>query len=366
VKVKLVTSLRDFDSLAGVWADMARASGQPSPFLSHDWFACCWRTAGPDRRRELWVIEDDAAPLALIPLTLTRATMRGLPVRRLGILDSPDTPVFDFVVTGRVDEVVATFLRFLRSRRDWDLLSLEKVPVHSPTLKALQTALAADFRWRPAGVLASPFLDIRGTWEEFFRHKTQRFRKTCRNLENRIRRGGKVTLEEHCDVDPDGPIFAEMMEVSLQSWKGPRGLAMATMQRMPRFFRELTRRASANGWLRLWILRLDGRPVATEYQVAQNGRIHALRADFDSSLADLSPGACLNLSIVRTLFHHGTVGEYDMGPGINEYKLRWATGAHETTGVDVYAPTIYGHLLWTIEAHLLPLVRRWRRPEMNG
>jgi CelD/BcsL family acetyltransferase involved in cellulose biosynthesis len=360
VKVRLIASLREFDALAGVWADLVRTSGQASPFLSHDWFACCWRTAGPDRRRELWLIEDDAAPLAFIPLTLTRTDIRGLPVRRLGILDSPDTPLFDAVSTGHADEIVETFLRFLRSRRDWDLLSLEKIPVHSPTLKALETGLGAGFWWRPTGVLASPFLDIRGMWEEFFRRKTQRFRKTCRNLENRIQRGRTVALEEHRHVDPDGPVFAEMLEVSLQSWKGPRGLAMATMERMPRFFRELTRRASANGWLRLWILRLDGRPVATEYQLAENGCIHALRADFDSTLGDLSPGACLNLAIVRSLFHHGSVCEYDMGPGVNEYKLRWATGVHESTGVDVYAPTIYGQLLRTIETRLVPLARRWR------
>ena len=34
-----------------------------SPLLSHDWFACCWRTAGPERKREAWVFEDDAGPL---------------------------------------------------------------------------------------------------------------------------------------------------------------------------------------------------------------------------------------------------------------------------------------------------------------
>jgi CelD/BcsL family acetyltransferase involved in cellulose biosynthesis len=360
VKVRLVTSLREFDALAPIWREVAGESGQASPFLSHDWFACCWRTAGPNRGREVWVVEDSAGPVALVPLVREVARVRGLPVRLLSFLDSPDTPFADFLLAAQADRVVAAFLEALRGRRDWDLLSLARMPGDSMTLKGLKALLPGQFPWRAARKEFSPYLMISGGWEEFFRQKTQRFRKTVRNIENRIRRGGAVTVEEHRDVDPDGPVFAEAMEVSSQSWKGSRGLAIATMQGMPRFFRELTPRASANGWLHLMILRLDGRAIATEYQLGADGRRHALRADFDSSLAEISPGAYLNQRIIRTLFEQGGVHEYDMGPGMNEYKLRWASGAHEAVGLEVYAPTTYGRLLHTIETRLIPVARRLR------
>ncbi len=135
---------------------------------------------------------------------------------------------------------------------------------------------------------------------------------------------------------------------------------MATMQGMPRFFRELTRRASANGWLHLWILRLDGQAVATEYQIGANGRLHALRADFDAALADLSPGAFLNIRIIESLFGRRDVHEYDMGPVASEYKLRWAVGTHETLTFELYAPSAYGRLLHGMETRWVPLARRWR------
>jgi CelD/BcsL family acetyltransferase involved in cellulose biosynthesis len=359
VRVRRLTSLRDFDALAAVWADVTRESGQQSPFLSHDWFACCWRTAGLNRRREVWIIEDAAGPVALIPLMRQRARLRGLPVRIVSFLDSPDTPFTEFVVAGRHDEVVARFLDTLSGDRDWDLFSMGKLRADSMTWKALELALGGR-PWRVAAREQAPYLRVSGTWEEFFRRKTQRFRKTCRHIENRIRRGGAVTVEEHRHADPEGPLLAEVMEVSFQSWKGPQGLAMATMQGMPRFFKELTARASARGWLHLWILRLDGRPVATEYQLGCDGQIHALRADFDHSLADLSPGAYLNQWIVRSLFESETVDEYQMGPGTNEYKLRWATGAHETLSIQLFAPRPYGRILHGIESRLVPLVRRVR------
>lgn len=360
MKVRLVTSLRDFDALAPIWGEVTQAGGQTSPFLHHDWFACCWRTAGPNRPREVWVLEDAAGPMALIPLVRWRARVRGLPVRMLGFLGSPDTPFADFPVAGGLDDVIGAFLEALAARRDWDVLSLPKLPADSPTLEALQAALPGRLPWRVDEPVHCPYLTIAGSWEEFFRHKTQRFRKTCRNLENRLARSAPVTVEEHREVDPDGPIFEEVMEVSRQSWKGARGVAMATMQGMPRFFRELTQRASANGWLHLWILRLDGRAAATEYQIGDNGSIHALRADFDPALGDLSPGACLNLRIIRTLFERQGIQEYDMGPGANTYKLRWATGTHEMLALEIHAPTPYGRLLHRIETRLIPLARRWR------
>lgn len=361
MKLRVVTSLREFDALAPVWAEVMRAAGVTSPFLSHDWFACCWRTAGPNRRRELWILEDDVAPLALIPLVRWRARMHGLPVRVLEFLDSPDTPFADFVVTRGLDEIVQAFLERLCARRDWDVLSLRKLPSHSTTLPVLAAHLGGRFPWRLAGTESCPYVALAGTWQQFLGEKSQRFRKTCRNIENRLHRGGTVTIEEHCDVDPAGPVFAEVMEVSAQSWKAPRGLAMATMQGMPRFFRELTQRASVNGWLHLWILRLDGRAVATEYQIGENGCLHALRADYDASLAELSPGAYLNQQIIRTLFERrGGVREYDMGPGDNDYKLRWATGAHDVVNLQVYAPGWYGRLLHGIDTGLIPFARRVR------
>jgi CelD/BcsL family acetyltransferase involved in cellulose biosynthesis len=227
-------------------------------------------------------------------------------------------------------------------------------------LKALESGFADGFPWHERGRERSPYVAISGNWEEFLGHKSQRLRKTLRHAENRLQKNGTVTVQEHRAVDPEGPIFAEVMAVSQQSWKGPRGLAMATMEGMPRFFREFTRRASANGWLRLWILRLDGRAIATEYQVCANGTVHALRADFDAGLAPLSPGASLSLRILQGLFERGGVDEYDMGPGQNPYKLRWASGTHEGVALNVYAPTPYGRLLHRIETRVVPLLRQLR------
>ena len=362
MKTRRITDRAEFDALAPVWAAVAAESGQTSPFHSHDWFASCWSVAIPDRQPEVLVVEDAGGPVGLVPLVRWKGDLHGAPARFVGLLHAPDTPFVDWLSIGSPELIIEAVMKDLARREDWDVLALSGLPATSITVKALEAWLPGRFRWQHTGVLRSPSLVVSGTWEEFWAGKSQRFKKTIRNVANRLAKAGTVVVEEHRDVKPDGPVFAELLDVSRRSWKAPRQVAIATMPRMPEFFGELTVRAVAHGWLRLWVLRLDGRAVATEYQLEDDGRVHALRAEFDDSLPEeLSPGAHLNAEIARTLFARPGVHEYDMGPGENEYKSRWTTDAHETVGLRVYRPGTYGAALYALEARAVPAIRRLRR-----
>jgi CelD/BcsL family acetyltransferase involved in cellulose biosynthesis len=360
LRVRRVERDADFRALAATWNDLAARSGQTSPFLSHDWFACCWPAVGPSRRPEVLVVEDAGHPVALVPLMRWRESRRGLPIRRLALLECPDTPFIDVLVAGDARPVMAALLDHLAERGDWDVASLQKLPAAAPTLKALEASLAGRFPWRRAEASLSPYLAIEGGWETFWKGTSQRFKKTSRNIQNRLERAGRVRIEEHTQVDPEGPLFSELVELTRRSWKADRGVAIATMPNMHGFFAELTRRASARGWLALWTLRLDDRLVAMEYQLRDGGRVNALRADFDLAHREVSPGSALNFAIARALFERGGVHEYDMGPGLNEYKLRWATGNHEAVHLMIYRAGAYGRLLHSLDTVVFPAFRRLR------
>ena len=362
MKIWRVNELAAFEALGPMWSAVAGESGQSSPFHSHDWFACCWRAAAPDRQPEALVVEDSAGPVGLVPLIRWKGDLHGVPARFVGLLDSPDTPLVDWLSVGPPEPVIEAVMKDFARRDDWDVLALSGLPATSSTLKALEGWLPGRFRWHQTRVLHSPYLVVSGTWDEFWIAKSQRFKKTIRNVANRLVKAGAVTVEEHREVRPDGPFFAELLDVSRRSWKASRQVAIATMPRMAEFFSDLTRLASARGWLRLWILRLDGRAVATEYQLEDGGRVHALRSEFDGSLPEeLSPGTHLNAEIVRALFGRAGVHEYDMGPGENEYKARWTSDAHETVTLRIYRPGAYGAALYALETRAVPALKRLRQ-----
>lgn len=358
--VRQVTTRDGFEALAPAWAELATQTGRSTPFSSHDWFACCWDAAGADERPEVLLLEEGGSAVAILPLRLQRARVRGLPVRLLTLLDSADTPFVDVLAAGLLPPVARALLDHLDRRGDWDIVRLQRLPVASPTVKVMEAELEGRSRWRRRGTLNSPYLAIDGTWEAFYGAKSQRFKKTVRNIQNRLERLGSITIEEHRAVAPDSGLFHDLVDLTTRSWKAEHGVAIATMPRMRQFFDDLTRRASVRGWLDLWFLRLDGRAIAMEYQLRAQGVVHALRADFDLKYAAASPGSALNFAIARALFAQGGVHEYDMGPGLNEYKMRWATGCHETVDLEIYRRTVYARLCHALETQIVPAARRIR------
>jgi CelD/BcsL family acetyltransferase involved in cellulose biosynthesis len=359
LRIRRLTDEEDLRSVAPIWADLVQQSAQSSPFTSHDWFECC-RVAAGARPLELLVVEDSVAPVSLIPLVARRGRVRGMPVRYLRLLDCPDSPLAELLHAGGALPAVRALLDHVTGRSDWDILELGRLPAASPTLKALETELPGRLRWRRAGGDFSPYLAIDGPWPEFYASRSQRFKKTIRNIQNRLDRLGAVSVEEHSVVAPDGPLFEEMIELTSRSWKADRGIAIATMPRMREFFGELSRRATRRRWLAVWFLRLDGRPIAMEYQLRAHGITYALRADYDLAYASSSPGSALNFAVARALFERGDIREYQMGPGQNEYKMRWASGSHETVCVQIYHPGLYPGLVHLTENALVPALRRLR------
>lgn len=359
LRVRRFTTATELQAVAPVWAELAEQGGQGTPFATHEWFECC-RVAAGTREVEVLQVEDAGVPICLVPLQRETVRHRGLPVRHLSLLDCPDSPFADLVPAGGGQPLVATLLEHLATRSDWDILELGRLPADSPTLKAFEGELEGRLRYRRVGSEMSPYLAIDGSWQAFYGSRSQRFKKTIRNIQNRLARLGTVSVEEHRTLDPQGPLFEEMIDLTGRSWKADRGVAIATMPRMREFFSALSRRATERGWLSLWLLRLDGRPIAMEYQLCANGTAYALRADYDLEYASASPGSSLNFEVARALFERGDVREYHMGPGLNEYKMRWATGSHETVRLHAYRPGLYPGLVHVVETRIVPAVRRLR------
>jgi CelD/BcsL family acetyltransferase involved in cellulose biosynthesis len=116
----------------------------------------------------------------------------------------------------------------------------------------------------------------------------------------------------------------------------------------------------------MWLAYLDGRPVAMEYQLTYGGSVHALRADFDAALEQVSPGSYLFRHLLERLFQHGAAqfpdgaAQYLMGPGDNAYKMRWTSDGHPLQRVTVYNRTPSGWLAWFVDQRAKPVLRAMR------
>jgi CelD/BcsL family acetyltransferase involved in cellulose biosynthesis len=347
--IRRIDKARDFMALAPMWSRLVSGSGQTSPFLSYDWFWCCWHGVWPQRRPEILVVEEEGTPLAIIPLMHWRAWTRGLPIRYMGFLECPHTPMVDLVVADQYDHVIEALLDHLAGRSDWDVVWLQKLPAASPTVKSLEKLLPGRFHWRHAGHWRSPYVAIDGNWDRFCRAMNGHVTALQPHGYEQLWRSGSIKIEEYRTVDLHSPLLQEMLAVSGRGSRVDRGVALRAMPRAQEFFRELTRRASKNGWLSLWALRLDSRVIALEYQLRSNGKVQVLWAGGDPDCRGFLPGMALNLAILQALFEGGCVDEYAIGPGVQDDRRFWATAWHEAVHVKLYRTSFYARLLHWLE-----------------
>jgi CelD/BcsL family acetyltransferase involved in cellulose biosynthesis len=341
--IRSIDNARDFVTLEPVWSRLTHETGQTSPFLSYDWFWCCWHGVWPQRRPEILVIEDGDTPVAIIPLMRWRARLFGLPVHYMSFLEWPHSPITDLVTTDQSDPVIELFLDHLTSRSDWDIARLQKLPVTSPILEAFEHILPGRLSWRREDHLPYPCVTIDGDWERFCGTMSKSFGNTHRHIPVTLQRAGDLRLEEHRLVDPQGPLFQETLALmNLQTYGSH---VSTTMPRQREFFRALTQRATKNGWLSLWTLKLDGHVIAFEYQLRFHSTVQVLAAGEDPSYRALRPWPELNLAILRTLFQSGSTYEYSLGPAVQHDHLWWAHGHQQTVRLKLYRPSLYSRVL---------------------
>lgn len=364
-QVRLVTSATEFAQLREPWNAIAAARGPRSPFLAHEWFDAAWQWCGRDAAMYLLCHYRGPRLTAVLPLVLRAVKVRGIPVRELSFLTVPDTQSCDLIVAAADAPVaVDAFARELRGRqREWDVIRLKYLADDALARSTLAPALAAQrCTLRTVTAPGNAWIALDTAWPAFYATRSRRLKKANNLAANRLQRAGSVRIDWHAPGLPGGAtvadIDAQVTAVSAASWKAETGNSLDHAGPQA-FIRRLSQLAAERGWLSLWLLSLDDKPVAMEYQLVADGDVFALRSDFDRALEEVSPGTHLNRQVLERLFGRG-LRRYYMGPGNNAYKHRWTESVAPVHELAVYGRSLAGRTLALWESSVKPAMNRVR------
>jgi len=105
----------------------------------------------------------------------------------------------------------------------------------------------------------------------------------------------------------------------------------------------VTRRFLARGWLRMYILRLDGVPAAVMYGFLYNRTFYFYQHGFDDRYQQYSIGLVLMALSIRAAIDEGAA-EFDMLWGTEPYKFLWARKTRELRNIHLFPPHLAGQL----------------------
>lgn len=364
LRVATISDESPFLRLTSAWNDVVRQSAPGNVFLRHEWFAAAWAWRRLDSSINVLAVHDQNRPIAFLPL------IRSPKTRQLSYLSVPDTQFADVIALPSDGPRVADALAaHLAANRDCDSLQIGHLRHDGFALTMLVPALARQgirIEFRDGG--RNPYVDLSNGWPSYYGERSRSLKKANNLAANRLRKAGTIDVEwlrpGSGDQSACQRVLEDSVAISSRSWKTDTGNSLD--QPGPNaFLRALTQPAFADGWLSIWTLRLDGRPVAMEYQLIYAGQVHALRADFDASVEDLSPGSHLFRHLLETLFGQ-SLDRYYMGPGENPYKKRWTDQAEPLTRMVAYSRSFRGQMLWLRDAVLKPYLRAIRDRVQNA
>jgi len=205
----------------------------------------------------------------------------------------------------------------------------------------------------------NPWIALTSDWTSYYGARSRRLKKATNLAANRMARAGTVTLEwlapgQGTPLDVERAL-AILTDISSRSWKQGTGNSLDHPGPQA-FIQRLAAHAHRRGWLSTFTLALDGKPVATEFQIVDGRDVYALRADFDGALEELSPGSHLSRLLLERLFGRA-FHRYYMGPGVNAYKYRWAEGSDPVYSLTLYGSSPRGRALACWELALKPALR---------
>ncbi len=150
----------------------------------------------------------------------------------------------------------------------------------------------------------------------------------------------------------DEAAWADYESVYQASWKPEEG--------SPPFLRALAEQEGAAGTLRLGIASKDGKPLAAQLWLVENGEAHIHKLAYREDSKDLSPGTVLSMAMFRSALDEDRVRRIDYGTGDDGYKRDWMEERVPLIRLTAWNPATLTGLAGAARARASALVARLR------
>lgn len=327
------------------WNDLLRTSWSDCLFLTWEWLHTWWKHSAHDRELAVHTVRYGRDLLGVAPFMVgSSRSCPGVDVRAAQFLGSGNvgSDYLDLIVrpARRAQTIAALAEALAGARRVVDLTQL-RLGVSS----ARELADRLERRgWRSlrARTAICPYIALEGhTFESYLETLGPSHRYNFRRRLRQLHRGFEVRLQR---VETEAE-RREAIEVLMGLHHGrfsTRGGSDAFhTPALIAFHRELSEVALRRGWLRLFVLRLDGRPAAALYGFRYGTRFLFYQAGFDAAFAKHSVGLVTMGLAIQAAIEEG-VREYDLLHGDEQYKSLWARSTHELERIELFPPTAAG------------------------
>jgi len=351
------------EKLADEWRRLCDEASR-EPFYRPEWVAAYVRAFAPDEKVVLITVRSGGVLQAVLPMIEERSHYCGIPVTKLRGAANAHSCRFDLVRSAGPDGDAATaaIWRYLSESPGWDLIEFPYVVEGAALEPMANTARLERF---PIGLkesMRTPYVPL--SWiapadDPILYHTNPRFRAQVRRKRRQIETGGKLEMRRVTTADP--ALLQAFYDLEGSGWKGKQGTAIACSEDTRRFYNEIGRYGEQFGYLTLYFLEYDGRPIAAQFGITHGGRYFMPKLAFDENYSQYGPGHLLIHEILRDCVERG-LSEYDFTGPWAEYKAKWTSSTRLHSTITIFRHGFFGEALHTAKFKVEEGVKDVLRP----
>ncbi len=305
------------------------ASGAPTPFHTREYLMAYRRAFGARKKfHRLRTRENSSAFLMTRGRSARRLEWWGAGIHDIGgaIHDSPQAA-----------QALWRKIESLASHHDG--AHLAQIPAGSPLIP-----LAQSSGWKISEAEKCPVLELPASWEEYLKLLGKNMREQIKRYPKRLEKEFTV---EYSLAETEAEVktaLDDLFRLHGQRWRARGQTGVLATPRRQKFHRAVCAAFLKRGWLRLWTLRCNGKPVCVLLNYLYAGRYYFFIGGFDPEYSRWSVGVCLFSRIFQRAIEEGA-HEFDFLKGEEEYKYRYGAQNRDYQTVSFFQDSARGQLL---------------------
>ena len=338
--IEVITDTRAFHALREEWNSLLDATASWNPFLTWEWMWAWWTHLRENATLHIVTVYGDGQLIAVAPLMMVRRGL-ALPPRLEFIgIGAAGADYLDVIVRRGYEGAALAALS--RHFDDEQLsLHLDHLPPN-PLVASLTLNSWTAIEGSPD---VCPYIDLSAhTWDSYLTslgssHRAN-FRRRLRALESQF----TLTFTPVASQDDRRLTTEALFLFHDQRWIDCGGSTAFSTTPLRAFHQDLSRSALDRGWLRMYVLSLNGRVAAAMYGFARHGRFYFYQHGFDTAYSRYSVGLVLMGLSIRAAIDE-RMREFDMLYGHEPYKKLWAGRQRPLGRLMLFPPRLAGRWL---------------------
>lgn len=336
--VDMIDDPGHFAKMREDWTTLLAASPANNLFLTWEWLWTWWQHLQSGRQLRLVTVRRHDVLQAIAPLVVRPADLRCIPplpaVELLGsgVIGSDH---LDIVLrTGADPDVVPRLADILDEAGQ--VLALRRMRDEGRWHELAEALVLRGWACELRSDDSCPFIALPTSFGAFLQTCGRAHRANFLRRLRRLRALHAVRFEPAADEDARQRTFATLCELHDQRWR-IRGTSDFLAPAARDFHDAFTQIALQRGWLRLYVLTLDGRPAAAWYGFRYGDVFSFYQSGFAPDLAPLGVGlVAMGLAIEAAIAEGATF--FDFLHGDEPYKSLWTQTRRALWRLDATPP----------------------------